>query len=247
MVAPSSTSNSTPTGSNRTVWMSVIFIVPLIFHSRFQPASCGEAAMRGLSGSFSVARIDRGALALFSDMGIPLGIRHRTQRLERRSQGVAPDMLQLPHVLVVEPQVRLRHQGLSIVTHEVEILDRIGEIPAIIEGLPLALARELAHGRRRSALVLVGKGLDSGPTIQFMGEGVPLAVDLVDNHVLADEARHQARPATVRIGIADILVEDQHLLARTAELVIPFPEVAEFGVPARILVLEPLKVLLGLG
>src|SRR6056297_3790455 len=153
MVSPSSTSNSTPTGSNRTVWMSVIFIVSLVFHACCRRASCGEAARCGLSGSLSVARIDREALAVFRDMGVALGVGHGAKRIERRSQGVAPDMLQLPHVLVVEPQVRLRHQRLAVVPHEVEILDRIGQIPAVVEGLPLALARALAHGRRRPALV----------------------------------------------------------------------------------------------
>eukprot|EP01093_Parvamoeba_rugata_P002831 TRINITY_DN1353_c0_g1_i4.p2 TRINITY_DN1353_c0_g1~~TRINITY_DN1353_c0_g1_i4.p2 ORF type:complete len:272 (+),score=3.79 TRINITY_DN1353_c0_g1_i4:572-1387(+) len=143
--------------------------------------------------------------------------------------------------------MRLRHQGLAVGADEVEILDGVGQIPAVIERLPLALAAEPAHRRRRAALVLVGERLDRRPPIELVREGVQLAVDLVDHRVLADQARHQAAPAAVRVDVAHLLVEGDDLLALVAELVVPPPELAELVVPARVLGLEPLEVPVGLG
>src|SRR5882724_4522018 len=51
----------------------------------------------------------------------------------------------------------------------------------------------------------------------------------------------------MRIGVADIAVEENVGFAGNAKFGMPFPEVAEFGIPAWILVLEPLEVLFGLG
>ena len=167
--------------------------------------------------------------------------------LSGEHERVAAHVVQRPHLLVVEAQMRLRDQGLAVGADEVQILDRVGQIPAVVERLPLALAAEAAHRGRRAALVLVGEGHRRGPAVELVGEGVQLAVDLVDHHVLADQAGHQAAPAAVRVDVADVLLKSDDRLARVAELGVPLPEVAELGVPARILVLEPLEVLVGLG
>ncbi len=60
-------------------------------------------------------------------------------------------------------------------------------------------------------------------------------------------AGHEAGPAAVRIDVAHFLVEGDDLLSGLRELGIPAPELAELGIPARIFLLEPLEVAVGLG
>ena len=84
------------------------------------------------------------------------------------------------------------------------------------------------------------------PAATFRTIRVELAVDFVAAEVLADQAWNHAAPAAVRIDVAHVAIEEDLQLARLGQFGIPLPVVAEFRIPTRVLVLEPLEVLLGL-
>ena len=117
------------------------------------------------------------------------------------------DVVKRPHVLGVETQMRLGSQRLAVGTDEAEVLDRIGNVPAVIAVLPLAATAEAAHRRGRTALILGAEGHLVRPAASFRAIGVHLAVHFVAAEVLADEARHHAAPAAVRVDISDVAVE----------------------------------------
>src|SRR5205823_1144163 len=142
---------------------------------------------------------------------------------------------------------RLSSQRLAVRTNEAEILDRIGNVPAVIAIFPFTATAEAAHCRRGAAFILGGESHLVGPAAAFRTIGVHLAVDYVAHEVFADQARDHAAPAPMRVRVAHVAVEEDVGLARNAQLGIPLPEIAELGIPARILVLEPFKVLFGLG
>ena len=97
--------------------------------------SPGEGAGRSgpLRLSCSVAGIDREALAVFGQV-LPRALRRqRAERVQRAAKRVAAHIVERPHLLVVEAQMRLRDQGLAVGADEAEVLDRVGQIPAVIE------------------------------------------------------------------------------------------------------------------
>ncbi len=140
--------------------------------------------------------------------------RHAAQQHDRALDRVAADMVERPHVLVVEAQMRLLDQRLAVGADEAEILDGVGKVPAVVALLPLAAAAEAAHGGGRTALVLGREGDLVGPAALLAAVGEELAVDLIDHDVLADQARHQAAPAAMRVDVAVLLVEQHVGLAR---------------------------------
>src|SRR3954454_16737581 len=62
-------------------------------------------------------------------------------------------VVERPHLLRVEVEVRLRDERLAIVADVAHVGDDVGPVPAVVERLPLALADQLAHVRRLPALV----------------------------------------------------------------------------------------------
>src|SRR5690349_2436562 len=100
--------------------------------------------------------------------------------------------------------MRLRYQGFVIASDKAQIFDAVGEIPLVIEGLPLSLATESTHRRRLASLILAGKRHFVRPAAQLGAIGIELAVDFVDAELLANEAWHHATPAAVRIDVTSI-------------------------------------------
>ena len=70
---------------------------------------------------------------------------------------------------------------------------------------------------------------------------------LSSDGVLADQARHHAGPAAVRVGVADLLERDGLVAAGVGQPVVVLPPLAELVVPTGVLLLEPLEVLVGHG
>ena len=80
--------------------------------------------------------------------------------LQRRA---AAQVVQRPHLLRVEVQVRLGDQRLAVVADVAHVGDHVGPVPAVVERLPLALADELAHVRGLPALECRPERLGVGP------------------------------------------------------------------------------------
>src|SRR5580698_8434414 len=228
------------------VCLPVIAIIPII--SLISPSSfVRERPLLPDDIACLVHRIDLEARAILGDMLLALLRCHATQQHDRTLDRVAAYVVERPHLAVVEAQVRLRHQRLAVAAHEAEILDAIGQIPAVVALFPFAAPAEAAHCRCRPAFVFRGERYLVGPAAQLRAIRVELAIDFIDDEVFTNQARHQAAPAAVRVDVAVFLVEQHVGLARDALLRVPLPVVAEFGIPAGILVLEPLEVLFGLG
>src|SRR6202171_2542425 len=195
----------------------------------------------------SVTRIDLEALAIIGHRDLTLDRRERPESAEWAAKLVSAHMIQRPHVLGLKAQMRLRDEGLAVRPNESEVLDRVGNIPAMVAVLPFTATAEAAHRWGGATFVLGGKAHLVRPAAAFRAIGVHFAVDFVTNEVFANQAGNHAAPATMRVRIAHLAVEEDVGFAGNAELGMPFPEVAELGVPARIFVLEPLEVLFGLG
>src|SRR5712671_7295694 len=82
--------------------------------------------------SCSVARIDFEALAIIGYRDLTLDRRECAESAERAAKLVSAHMIERPHVLGVKAQMRLGNQRLAVRTDEAEVLDRIGDIPAVI-------------------------------------------------------------------------------------------------------------------
>src|ERR1700730_12496934 len=221
IVWSSLTSISMPTGSNRTTCLSAMTPSRTTNHE-LRTTTCGlrlRTAGRRWGG--------RGlAAALPSCLLVPLGYRSaiRGRRTARgalahivRVEGLTlfwrllieqhvgaqhrahpAQVVQRPHLLGVEVQMRLRDQRLAVVTHIAHVGYHVGPVPAVVEGLPLPLPDQLAHVRGRPALVGRPEGGDVGPGALLVAVRADLAVDLFHDHVLADEAGDHAGPAAVR-------------------------------------------------
>src|SRR5215213_10828187 len=245
-VSFSSASISSPTGSNRTVCR---WPIPRLVRTGGAP---GRPACRW-SGHHYVNELLRlglgeapaGAAALvLRDVVLPLLRGHLVERDVGAREGQVLHVVQRPELLrVVEVEVGLGHQRLAVVTYVAEVLDDVREVPVVVQGLPLPLAGEAAHRRRRAALVLRPERGLVRPVAGRRAVGAHLTVDLVDHHVLADEARDHAGPAAVRILVVDILERDRAVAVGVAEAVVVLPPLPVLGVPPRVLVLEPLEVL----
>src|SRR5712664_467848 len=197
--------------------------------------------------SCSMTRIDLEALAIIGHRDLTLYRRERPESPERASKLVSAHMIQRPHVLGVKAEMRLRDEGLAVRPNETEVLDRVGNIPAMVAVLPFTATAEAAHRWGGATFVLGGKAHLVRPAAAFRAIGVHFAVDFVTNEVFANQAGNHAAPATMRVRITHLAVEQNVGFAGNAEFGMPFPEVTEFGIPAWILVLEPLEVLFGLG
>src|SRR5664279_2427379 len=79
---------------------------------------------------------------------------HRVEQNVRARDIDALALVQGPHLLRIEIQMRLRDQRLAVVADVAQILERLGEILAVDGCLPLAHAGEPAHRRSGAALVL---------------------------------------------------------------------------------------------
>src|SRR5947208_4671215 len=148
-----------------------------------QTREMGVAGTTPIPLSGSVTRIDLEALAIFSRSYLTLYRRERAEPAKRTAKLVAAHMIERPHVLGLEAQVRLCDQGLTVGSDEPEILDRISDIPAVITVLPLAATAEAAHCRRGAAFILGSKRHLVGPAATFRAVGVDLAVNFVADKV----------------------------------------------------------------
>src|SRR5712672_4386252 len=206
-----------------------------------------EAAPIRLLFVMLVTRIDLEALAIIGHRDLTLDRRERPESSEWAAKLVSAHMIQRPHVLGIKAQMRLRDQGLAVRPNESEVLDRVGNIPAMVAVLPFTATAEAAHRGGGATFVLGGKAHLVRPAAAFRAIGVHFAVDFVANEVFANQAGNHAAPATMRVRIAHLAIEEDVGFAGNAQFGMPFPEIAELGVPAWILVLEPLAVLFGLG
>src|SRR5258708_37449198 len=82
---------------------------------------------------------------------------HPAEVYQRTPELVAFHVIEGPHLIAIEVEVRLRHQGLSILSNEAQIFDAVGQIPLVIEGFPLAVPAESTHCRPRTPVVLPGE------------------------------------------------------------------------------------------
>src|SRR5712672_2393143 len=194
-----------------------------------------------------MTRIDLEALAIIGNRHLTLDRRERPESAERAAKLVSAHVIQRPHILGVKAQMRLRDQGLAVRPNESEVFDRVGNIPAVVAVLPFTATAEAAHRWGGATFVLGGKAHLVRPAAAFRAIGVHFAVDFVTNEVFANQAGNHAAPATMRVRVAHLAVEENVGFAGNAELGMPLPEVTKFGIPARILVLEPLEVFFGLG
>src|SRR5919112_1158166 len=188
--------------------------------------------------------VDGEALLVLLYVLLALLVRHLVERYLRARERDALHVFQLPHLVVLEEDVRLRDQGLAVGADVAEVLDDVGQIPVVVQGLPLAQADQSAHGGRRAAVVLLPEGHLVGPVTGIGAVGPPLVVDVVEDRVLADQARNHARPAAVRILVAGVFEGYRVVAVGLGQRTVVLPPLAELVVPAGVLVLEPLKVFL---
>src|SRR6476646_2166618 len=200
------------TGSNRTVC-----VLPMVGGSAAwrRDGTGGEpAAPLGTDGSVSSVvsgfrasgrsalrrRPDgRPAGPVLGDVGLAVLRRHRVEEDVGALEGDALHLVERPHLLRIEVQVRLRDERVPVVADEPRLLHDIRDVLAVVERLPLALAGETAHRRRRATLVLGAERDLVGPMARLRAVRADLAVDLVDHQVLTDQRRDHARPAAARV------------------------------------------------
>src|ERR1700760_2795855 len=209
-VCSSSISTSTPTGSKRTRCFSAITTSGLGLRETGGPKASlrpsRRADYRALLRLMSVVSrswpTGRALLDVVGVEGVALLLRplveQHVRALNRRH---AAQVVQLPHLLRVQVQVRLGGHGLAVVADEAHVADHVGPVPAVVEGLPLALADELAHVRGLATLVGRPERRRVRPVAKLGAVGPNLPVDLVHDHVLADQTRDHAGPAPVRVHV----------------------------------------------
>src|SRR2546425_505754 len=73
------------------------------------------------------------------------------------------DVIECPHVLVVEDDMGLWNERLAIGTDKALVLHDINQVPTMVAGLPFALANQLAHRRCWPTLVGGAEDLFIGP------------------------------------------------------------------------------------
>src|SRR3954447_108122 len=190
MVSSSSTSISMPTGSKRTVC-----VFPMAVEGsrrcRRLPRRWWLRGRRRASGGTPALVVGHVALALLG--------RHLVEEHVGAVERDPATVVEGPHLLRIEVQVRLRDQRVAVVADVPEGLYDLGEVIAVMQRLPLALAAQAAHARGRPALVLRPEGDLVGPVAGLRAVRPDLAVDLVHHRVLTDQARDHAGPAAVRI------------------------------------------------
>ncbi|KAF0965699.1 hypothetical protein MLGJGCBP_01125 [Rhodococcus sp. T7] len=115
----------------------------------------------------------------------------------------------------------------------------------MVQGFPFTEPGEPSHVRGRLTLVLATERDGVGPVAGLRAVGPPLVVHLLHDHVFADEGGHHAGPAPVRVLVPDLFECDRLVAAGVGEPVVLLPPLAVLRVPARVLVFEPLEVLVG--
>src|SRR5260370_14895256 len=113
-----------------------------------------EAAPIRLLFVMLVTRIDLEALAIIGHRDLTLDRRERPESAERAAKLVSAHVIQRPHILGVKAQMRLRDQGLAVRPNESEVLDRVGNIPAVVAVLPFTATAQAAHRWGGATLVL---------------------------------------------------------------------------------------------
>src|ERR1044071_6081898 len=137
IVSSSSTSISMPTGSKRTVC-----VLPIL-----------EALLRRRRTA------GRAAALVLGHVLLALLRRHLVQQHVGAVERDALDLVERPHLLRVEVEMRLRDQRVAVVADVAErVLHDLGEVLAVVQGLPLALATEATHARGVAPLVLGPEG-----------------------------------------------------------------------------------------
>src|ERR1700730_10691991 len=114
----------------------------------YAPREMGAAEAAPIRLLCSVTRIDLEALAILSRRDLALYRRERAESAQRAAKLVSAHVIERPHVFGFEAQMRLRDQGLAVGSDEPEILDRIGDVPAVIAVFPFTAAAEPTHCRR---------------------------------------------------------------------------------------------------
>src|SRR3954470_845641 len=133
-VSSSSACISMPTGSNRTVWVFPMAAV----------AARGAGAPPARRGSGPGARGRRAtggaARPVVGDVLLALLGRHLVEEDVGALERDALDLVERPHLLGVQTQVRLRDERVPVVAHEAGLLHDVGDVLAVVQRLPLALA-----------------------------------------------------------------------------------------------------------
>ena len=120
------------------------------------------------------------AAAVIGDMLFPLLGSHLAEIYQRAPELISFHVIEGPHLIAIEVEVRLRHQGLTILSDEAQIFDAVCQIPLVIEGFPLAVPAESTHCRRRTPVVLPGECHFVSPAALLRAVGVELAIHFVD-------------------------------------------------------------------
>src|SRR6478609_2826643 len=127
IVSSSLTSISMPTGSKRTV--------------------CVLSPIRGVLRGRRTA--GRAAALVLGHVLLALLRGHLVQQHVGAVERDPADLVERPHLLRIQVQVRLRDERVPVVADVPEgVLHDLGEVLAVVERLPLTDAAELAHARR---------------------------------------------------------------------------------------------------
>src|SRR5690242_17115756 len=89
----------------------------------------------------------------------------------------ALEMIESPHIFIVEEHMGLRDQSLAIRTHKALVNHHIGDIPAVIAGFPLALTNQATHSRSWATLILSTERDSIGPVAGLGAVGTHLTID----------------------------------------------------------------------
>src|SRR5260370_7108969 len=101
-----------------------------------------------------MAGVDLEALAIVSRRDLTLYRRERPESAERAAKLVSAHVIERPHVLGLEAQMRLCNQGFAVGSHEPEILDRVGDVPPVIAVFPFTATPHAAPSRRGAPFLL---------------------------------------------------------------------------------------------
>ncbi len=98
----------------------------------------------------------------------------------------ALEVIQGPHVLVVEDDMGLWNEGLAIGTDKALVIHDINQVPTRVAGLPFALANQLAHRRCWPTLVGGAEDLFIGPVAGLGAVRAYLAIYRIHDRVFTD-------------------------------------------------------------
>src|SRR6185503_19805096 len=111
----------------------------------------GSGAVSGFraSGRSALRRRPAGGPAglVLGDVRLAILARHLVEDDVGALERDALRLVQGPHLLRIEVQVRLRDERVPVVADVPEVLHDLREVLAVVEGLPLALTGQLPHRR----------------------------------------------------------------------------------------------------